>query len=105
MWAAILGVVAVIAFVYEFMPFFTGSATPASSAQAAAPVIPAPKAAGRAAAKIGKKFKVENLDPTLRLDLLAASEKTQYQGNGRKIFVSQNEDVVIQRPVARPNTD
>jgi hypothetical protein len=53
--------------------------------------------------KPGKKAKVENLDPTLRLDLLAASEKTQYQGNGRNIFVSQAEDIPV--PVAPGHTD
>ena len=42
----------------------------------------------------------------MRLDLLAASEKTQYEGNGRNIFVSQREEeVVIPQPVARGNTD
>ncbi len=34
--------------------------------------------------KLAKKAKVENLDPTLRLDLLASSEKTQYRGHGKK---------------------
>ena len=53
----------------------------------------------RAGAKSGKKPKVENLDPTLRLDLLAASEKTKYEGNGRNIFVSQRE-VEIPKPLA-----
>ena len=48
---------------------------------------------------------VENLDPTLRLDLLAMSEKTQYQGNVRNIFVSQAEDVKIPKPMAKGNTD
>ena len=80
---------------------FTGSSTPASDAQAAAPSLthtPTPRKG-----KPGKKVKVENLDPTLRLDLLAASEKTQYQGNGRNIFVSQAED--IPKPLAPGHTD
>ena len=57
----------------------------------------------RGKTKPGKKVKVENLDPTLRLDLLAMSEQTQYQGNGRNIFVSQAEDIPI--PIAKGNTD
>ena len=109
-WAAVLGAVAVLAFAYEFIPMLTTSSTPDSSAQAAAPVLApltAPKASSRVAnAKSSKKaVKVENLDPTLKLDLLAASEKTEYQGNGRNIFVSQAEDVQIPKPVAKPNTD
>jgi len=107
MWAGALGVVAIIAFAYEFIPLFTGSSTPTSSAQAAAPSLPhtPPPRPGKAALKIGKKTLVDSLDPTLRLDLLAASEKTPYEGNGRNIFVSQREDVVIPQPVARVNTD
>ena len=94
MWAAVLGVIAVIAFAYQFIPMFTGSSAPASSAQAAAPMALTPqKTPARAATKIGKKAKVENLDPTLRLDLLASSEKTLYEGNGRNIFVSHAEDI------------
>jgi hypothetical protein len=104
MWAAVLGVVAVLAFAYEFIPMLTESSAPASNAQAAAPTL-APRAQKRPAAKPGKKPKVENLDPTLRLDLLAASEKRQYQGTGRNIFVSQAEDVFIPKPKAPGNTD
>jgi len=108
MWAAGLGVVALLAFAYEVIPLFTSSSTPASSAQAAAPVVTPTSAAhvaGKAATKLAKKPKVESLDPTLRYDLLASSEKTVYQGTGRNIFISQKEDVVIQQPVAPGHTD
>ena len=37
-WAIVLGVLAVIAVAYQFIPMFTGSSTPGSNAQAAAPV-------------------------------------------------------------------
>lgn len=102
MWAAVLGAIAVLVFVYEVLPFFSGPSTSASNAQAAAPA-PARLITSRAKTKPGKKVKVENLDPTLRLDLLAMSEQTQYQGNGRNIFVSQAEDIPI--PIAKGNTD
>lgn len=106
MWAAVLGVLAVLALAYEFVPMFTSSSTPASSAQAAAPA-PAPirVTAAHAGKKAGKKPRVENLDPTLQLDLLAMSEKTQYEGSGRNIFVSSAEEVTIQRPLAPGHTD
>jgi hypothetical protein len=108
-WAVVLGVVAILVFAYEFMPFLTPSSTPDSSAQAAEPVLApltAPKAAERVSTKGAKKAaRAESLDPTLRLDLLALSEKTQYQGNGRNIFVSQAEDVQIPTPVRPGNTD
>ena len=104
-WAIVLGVLAIIAVAYEFIPMFVGSSSePASSAQAAAPMLTR-AAAGRSATKIGKKPKVENLDPTLRLDLLASSEQTLYEGSGRNIFVSKAEDVVIPNPGASPVTD
>lgn len=109
-WAAVLGAVALLVFAYEFIPLLTTSSTPDSSAQAAAPAIApltAPKTSGRVTTPKGSKkaAKVESLDPTLKLDLLASSEKTEYQGNGRNIFVSQAEDVQIPKPVAKPNTD
>ncbi len=100
-WAAVLGLVAVLIFAYQFVPFFTESSTPASNAQAAAPS--ATRQTSRAKAKPGKKVKVESLDPTLKLDLLAMSEKTEYQGSGRNIFVSQAEDIPI--PIATARTD
>jgi hypothetical protein len=108
-WAAVLGVVAVLAFAYEFIPLLMPSSTPDSSAQAAAPAIEpiaAPRPAARVSGKGSKKpAKVESLDPTLRLDLLALSEKTMYEGNGRNIFVSQAEDVQIPTPSRSGATD
>lgn len=102
-WAAVLGVVAVLVFAYEFIPMSTESSAPGSSAEAGAPTS-APRAAQKRS-KPGKKQKVQNLDPTLRLDLLAASEKTEYQGNGKNIFVSSAEDVVIPKPIAPGHSD
>jgi hypothetical protein len=104
MWAAGLGLAAVLVFAYEFLPFFTESSTPGTSAQAAPPLLTR-AVTPRAKAKPGKKPKQENLDPTLKLNLLEASEQTRYQGSGRNIFVSQAEEVVIQKPVAPANTD
>jgi len=104
MWAAALGVLAVVAVAYEIIPMLTGPSSPGSSAQAAAPV---PRVTARPARKLGKpakKERTESLDPTLRLELLATSEQTQYQGSGRNIFVSQAE-VVIPPVGASPVTD
>ena len=102
-WAAVLGVLAVLAVGYEFVPmFFDSSSAPSSSAQAAAPI--ANRATTRPGAK-GKKVRPENLDPTLRLDLLATSEQTQYEGSGRNIFVSQAEAPPIPIPGAPGVTD
>ncbi|HEX3818766.1 MAG TPA: hypothetical protein VHW45_00445 [Candidatus Sulfotelmatobacter sp.] len=107
MWAAVLGVIAVLVFAYEFIPMFTESSTPTSSAQAAAPSLsrnPAAKAKGRSTAT-KKPPKVESLDPTLKLDLLAMSEQTRYEGNGRNIFVSAPEEVIIDKPKGTGVTD
>jgi hypothetical protein len=103
-WAAVLGVLAIVAVSYEFIPMFTGtSSEPASSAQAAGPA--ALRITPRPGVKPGKKARVESLDPTLRLGLLASSEQTVYEGNGRNIFVSHAEDVVIQKPLGSGVTD
>ena len=103
-WAAVLGVVAILVVAYEVIPMFSGSSVTASS-------VPAPAAVTQHASpprigtKPGKKPRKENLDPTLRLDLLAASEQKVYEGSGRNIFVSRAEEVVIQKPIAPGTTD
>jgi hypothetical protein len=109
-WLVVLAVIALIVCAYELIPLMGGgSSSPDSSAQAASLVVPRPAAAstksGAKLAKAGKKPAGENLDPTLRLDLLAMSEKTQYEGSGRNIFVSQREEVEIPKVVAQANTD
>jgi hypothetical protein len=105
-WAAVLGVIAVLAVGYQVLPFlWSPSSTPDSSAQAAAPTAaparPAARPSARPVARTGKKVSPgDNLDPTLQLQLLARSEQMKYAGSGRNIFVSQAEDVVIPKPRA-----
>lgn len=104
-WAAALGAVALLVIAYQFLPLLIGSSSsPDSSAQAAAPVAPRVTVA-HGGLKARHKDRVQSLDPTLRLDLLAASEQTTYAGTGRNIFVSQAEDPVIPKPLAPGHTD
>jgi hypothetical protein len=104
-WAAALGGIAALVVAYQFVPMFIGSSSsPDSSAQAAAPVATRVSAT-RGGSKTRHKEHTESLDPTLRLDLLAASEQTRYEGNGRNIFVSQADPVMIPTPLGKPNTD
>jgi hypothetical protein len=102
-WAAVLGGLAILLVAYEFIPMFTESSTPGSSAQAAAPLVP--RVSATRGGKPAKKQHVESLDPTLKLDMLASSEQTMYEGNGRNIFVSEPDPVKIVAPIAPPNTD
>jgi len=102
-WAAVLGAIAILYCAYQFIPMFTESSSPGSSAQAAAPV--APRVTVTRNGKPTKKPHVDSLDPTLKLDLLASAEQTQYEGNGRNIFVAQPDPVKIPDPVAKANTD
>jgi hypothetical protein len=102
-WAIVLGVVGVLALAYVLVPMFTGSTSATSpSAQVGAP--PPGREKSRTAAK-GKKPRAENLDPTLRLDLLASVEQTQYEGSGRNIFMSEAEPVAIPTPAGTGHTD
>jgi len=97
MWAAVLGVLAIVAVAWQLLPMLTESSSPGSNAQAAAPSptpTPVPTRGGaHGQGKAAKRVRQENLDPTLRLDLLALSEQTEYQGSGRNIFVSQAEEI------------
>jgi hypothetical protein len=106
MWAAALGVLAVLVLAHQFLPMLSDSSTPTSSAQAAGPIgtlTPSTKTKGRQSPV--KKVKVPSLDPTLKLDLLAMSEQTRYEGNGRNIFVSAPDTVEIEKPKATGATD
>lgn len=105
--AIVLAVVTLIVCAYELIPMFSGSSSPSSSAEAAAPSLARPTASkpGAKGVKPAQKQREESLDPTLRLDLLATSEKKQYEGAGRNIFVSQREEVAIPTPVASAVTD
>ena len=108
--AAVLGVLLLLILAYEFMP---SSSTIASSPPATTETGPLalPASAARPAARHGskaapakKEHPAPSLDPTLQLQLLAASEAIQYEGSGRNIFVSQAE-VVIPKPIAPVTSD
>ena len=105
MWAAVLAVGAILFLGYRVVPMFMGASTPTASAEGAEPPAATTRVPSRSGTKNSKKPRVENLDPTLRLDLLAASEQTEYEGTGRNIFVSRPDEVVIQNPVAPVRTD
>ena len=95
MWAAGLGVVAVLVLMYQL---FSSPSAPVTAAQ------PSPTGvAGRPAQRVTKRGAKERptearLDPTLDLKLLAETEQTKYTGTGRNIFVAQMEP--IEKPIA-----
>ena len=102
--AGVLGTVAVLAVVYQFIPSSstiasTGTASPApvTSPLSTLPHPAAHRASGSGSAK--KERAPQSLDPTLHLEQLAATEQIKYEGSGRNIFVSQA-DPVIPQPVA-----
>jgi hypothetical protein len=96
MWAGGLGALALILVAYEF---FGSSSAPVTAAQPA-PGVTNARAGGVRRTRNGKDKEVTEprLDPTLDLRLLAETENTKYTGNGRNIFVAQQE--VIEKPVA-----
>jgi hypothetical protein len=102
--AAALGVVAILVFAFEFMPSSStiASTTPATGTPTSSPSAAHAKGAGHHGSGSGsakKERAPQSLDPTLRLDELAATEQIKYEGSGRNIFVSQAE-VVIPTPLA-----
>lgn len=104
MWAAILGGVALVYGAYTFIPMFTG---PSSTAASTTP--PPSPSLGHSTlhpgGRVAKKNRLETLDPTLRLDLLATSEQTHYEGSGHNIFVAQQDEVAIPKPVSNGRKD
>jgi hypothetical protein len=105
--AAVLGLLAVVVLVYEFAPTFSGpSGNPVAASQPMATLASPSRPAARRGVAPGKKGPAQpSLDPTLQLQLLAASEQTMYEGSGRNIFVSSAEAVTIPKVVAQAATD
>jgi hypothetical protein len=104
--AAVLGGVALLTALYEFMPTsstiastetVTSSSLPAAAPENVRPHSPGHHGAGSASGK--KTPAPQNLDPTLQLQRLTTIEQIKYEGSGRNIFVSQAE-VVIPKPIA-----
>ena len=88
--AVSLGVIALLALIYAFSDFLS---SPSTSAAAPTPTITnepsvaaKPQRAAKAGSKTGKRESVNNLDPSLRFDLLKGTEDTKYEGAGRNIF-------------------
>jgi hypothetical protein len=101
--AAVLGVVAVLAVAYQFIPSSsTIASTGTSTGTVASPdsVLQHPAGRHSSGSGSGKKERApQSLDPTLHLQQLAATEQIKYEGSGRNIFVSQAE-VTIPTPLA-----
>jgi hypothetical protein len=108
--AIVLGVVLVLIVGYQLMDSFSTNAstsnTYATSLQAPEPnVTRTPHTAKRGGANSAKKGRPpQDLDPTLHLQQLAATEQIQYEGSGRNIFVAQA-DTVIPTPLGPGHTD
>jgi hypothetical protein len=100
--AAVLGVVALLTVVYEFMPTSsTIASTGTTAGLSGGPSSILPHSAGRhgTGSGAGKKERPpQSLDPTLQLQQLAATEQIKYEGSGRNIFVAQAE-VEIPKPL------
>jgi hypothetical protein len=104
--AIVLGVVFLIIVGYEMMSSFSTNASTtnsyATSLQVPEPTTTkAPHRTKRGAAASGKKGRLaQELDPTLHLQQLAATEQIRYEGSGRNIFVAEAYTVI---PTPRSN--
>ena len=105
--AGVLGGVLLLIVVYQFMPSASTIASTAPATSATEPLtLPAARpAAHHGSAPVKKERPGQNLDPTLQLKLLAATEAIKYEGSGRNIFISQAEAVVIPTVLGQAATD
>ncbi len=105
-----LGVVALVLVGLRFINFSSSGSSPSAAAPVSATLDPTPPAAPMAGTrsqtrtrnKTRKHSDAQSLDPTLRYDLLKASEDTKYEGAGRNIFKAH---VEIPKIVENPRTD
>jgi hypothetical protein len=100
MFALVLTLVAAAALIWALTRSASPQPAAPTSAQAQTPILnpaPAPARRGKVAVAI-----TNTIDPTLRIDLLKASEDTEYLGSGRNIFRAQAEPVKIPEPVKTP---
>lgn len=106
--AIVLSVILVLIIAYELLPSFSTNASTTAPGNTAAVSEPSGKPARetgrRGASANGKKVKpAQDLDPTLHLTQLAATEQIKYEGSGRNIFVAQAE--AIPTPLGSGATD
>lgn len=87
--AAVLGIIAVLALVYEVSGWF-GSSSASTNVPAPANVAVniSPRQRNNAVNRnaTSKKDAAQTLDPSLRFDVLKSSEDMKYEGTGRNIF-------------------
>ena len=102
--AAVLLLLAAVLLVRAFRGDDTPASTAKPSASATRPSSAGPASQARSgnapgARKTAHPMLAQTLDPTLRFDLLKASEDVTYKGTGRDIFRSQPEEASIPKPV------
>jgi hypothetical protein len=104
----VLGVVLIGIIAYEAMSSFSTNASTTTTYSAAVPEpIPQKEIHGsrrRASGAEKKPGPAQDLDPTLHLQQLAATEQIKYEGSGRNIFVAEA-DIPIPSPAGNGTTD
>lgn len=103
--AVVLGIVLLVIVGYQFVPFSSTNASTSPSTATLSETLTKAVHPGRKAGASGKKQKpAQDLDPTLHLQELEASEQIKYEGSGRNIFIAQAE-TAIPTPIGTGATD